>query len=281
MAKQLPPLNDSIIFALSRLVDDAQTDRRDPSHSEIGFCINQADLTRADPNSSGQTVGKAKRVRAVLSWALENDLGKGRTLVERLIAMVKSCGGFRPESPNYVRSEAVTNLRDAMAAEGFLLASDGDLRPQVLDSVTGVDLTRALEAYVRRAQKGAEDAALLAGTGKDLVEATAAHVLRELLSTTNESHNFPTLLGQAFVALDLKTPEHKTVPGEPPQHRLQRALYNAACAVNTLRNREGTGHGRPWLPSVTAEEARLAVQVMGCVAELLLGTLKLKTKRDG
>jgi len=57
---------------------------------------------------------------------------------------------------------------------------------------------------------------------------------------------------------------------------MQRALYDAACAVNTLRNKEGTGHGRPWLPSVSPEEARHATQVMGVVGELLLRTLKHK-----
>jgi hypothetical protein len=31
--KQRPPLNDSIAFALARMVDDVQTGRRDPSHS--------------------------------------------------------------------------------------------------------------------------------------------------------------------------------------------------------------------------------------------------------
>lgn len=276
MVRNLPPLNDSILFAVSRLVDDAQTATREPSHSDIEFCITRSGLTAGDPKSHGQTVGKAKRVRAVLNWAFEHDLESGRGFVEQLIAMVRGCGGFRAESPNYVGEDAGNNLREAMASEGFLLASDGDLRPQVLDSITGAELTNALEAYVRRAQKGAEDAALLAGTAKDLVEATAAHVLRELWSMSNPPHNFPTLLGQAFVALDLKTPADKPVDGEPAQHRLQRALYEAACAINTLRNKEGTGHGRPWLPSVTTEEARHAVQVMGCVAELLLRTLKQK-----
>jgi len=74
----------------------------------------------------------------------------------------------------------------------------------------------------------------------------------------------------AFVALKLKTPRDKVVAGEPPQQRLQRALYEAACAINTLRNKEGTGHGRPWPPSVTPNEAPDAVQVMGTVAELML-----------
>lgn len=109
--RQLPPLNDNIAFALARIVDDAQVATREPSHSDIEFCITSAKLTAGDPKAQGQVVGKAKRVRA----------------------------------------------------------------------------------------------------------------------------------------------------------------------VNTLRNKEGTGHGRPWLPSVSAEEARHAVQVMGTIAELLIRTLKQRT----
>lgn len=272
----LAPLNDGILFALARLVDDAQVATREPSHSDIEFCISRWKLTEGDPKSQGQVVGKAKRVRAVLSWAIENHYEGGRGFVEQLTSMVRSCGGFRTDSPNYVGQEAITNLRDAFASEGFLLSSDGELRALVLDTLSGMELTKALEGYVRRAQRGAEDAALLAGTSKDLVEATAAHVLREVWNTVNPPHNFPTLLGQAFVAIGLKTAEEKPVNGEPAQHRLQRALYDAACAINTLRNKEGTGHGRPWLQSVTAVEARHAVQVMGTVADLLLITLKQK-----
>jgi hypothetical protein len=275
--KQLPPLNDTIAYALARLVDDAQVEpKREPSHSSIDFCISKWKLTAGDPKTQGQLVGKAKRVRGVLNWAIENDFDRGRGFVAELTAMVRGCGGFRPESFNYVGGDAINSFREALASEGYVLGVEGELRPQVLDTLGGVELTVALEAYVRRAQRGAEDAALLAGTGKDFLEATAAHVLRERWPSTNPPHNFPALLGMAFVALDLKTPEDKRANGEPPQHRLQRALYEAACAVNTLRNKEGTGHGRPWAPSIGAAEARHAVRVMAVVAELLLETLKTK-----
>ena len=33
------PVNDAVIYALARLVDDAQRGRRDPSHSDIEFQI--------------------------------------------------------------------------------------------------------------------------------------------------------------------------------------------------------------------------------------------------
>jgi hypothetical protein len=275
--KQLPPLNDTILFALARVVDDGQQEnKREPSHSNIDFCVTQWKLSAGDPKAQGITVGKAKRVRAILSWAFDNDNQGGRGFVDQLTAMVRSCGGFRADSPNFVGESAINGLREALGTEGFILASDGELRPQVLDTLTGKELTKALESYVRRAQKGAEDAALLAGTSKDLVEATAAHVLLEVLGNANPPHNFQTLLGQAFIALGLKTSAHKQENGEPPQHRLHRALYDAACAINSLRNKLGTGHGRPWLPAVTPDEARHAVQVMGTVAELLLMNLKKK-----
>lgn len=274
--KQWPPLTDSIAFALARMVDDAQTERRDPSHSDIQFCITKWKLTQGDPNSQGQTVGKAKRIRSVLTWAIEHSFENGRGFVEQLVSLVRSCGGFRSGSPNYVGEEAITSLRDAMASEGFVLTSNGELRPAAVDALSGTELTEALASYVRRAQRGAEDAALVVGTGKDLLEAIAVHVLRECWGQNPSQSNFPTLVGQAFVAVGLKTPAESPVTGEPPQYRLQRALYDAACSVNTLRNKQGTGHGRPWLPSVTPEEARHATQVMGVVGELMLQALKKK-----
>lgn len=274
--KSRPPLNDAIAFALALMVDDAQKDRRDPSHSDIEFCITKWKLTQGDPKTQGQTVGKAKRVRAVSTWAIDHSFENGCGFVGQLIAMVQSHGGFRIGSPYYVGEEAIASLRDAMAAEGFVLSSDGALRPTALDSLSGIELTDALEAYVRRAQRGSEDAALVVGTGKDLLEAIAAHIQQECWGQKPAQANFPMLLGQAFVALDLKTPADTPVNGGPPQHRLQRALYDAACAVNTLRNKQGTGHGRPWLPTVTVAEARHATQVMGVVGDLLMRTLKQK-----
>ena len=66
---------------------------------------------------------------------------------------------------------------EAFGTEGFVLHGDGVLSPRVLDGLSGNDLTAALDGYVRRAKKGVADAALLTGTSKDLLEATAAHIL--------------------------------------------------------------------------------------------------------
>lgn len=270
------PLNDAIIIAVARLVDDAQKGTREPSHSDIEFQITRAGLAARDPRSQGQIVGKAKRVRAVLSWALENAPDSGEIFVAALIALVRGKGGFRRESPNFVGEDAIADAADAFRSEGYVLTAEGELQPTSIDTLSGAQLTSALEAYVRRARRGSEDAALLVGTGKDLLEATAAHVICERFGHYPQQANFPTLLGQAFTALGLATPLAPVQQSEPPQRRLERTLYEAGCAVNALRNREGTGHGRPWLPTVSDGEARAAIQLIGTVSGFLLSAHKAK-----
>jgi hypothetical protein len=268
------PVTDAIVIAVARLVDDAQVGTREPSHSDIEFQVNRAGLSAGDPKAQGQAVGKAKRVRAVLTWALEQAPEGGEIFVAALIAMLRGKGGFRNGSPNFVGEDAILDAIEAFRSEGFILSADGDLRSTSIDTLAGIELTAALEAHIRRARRGSEDAALLVGTGKDLVEAAAAHVIYERFGQYPQHSNFPALLGQAFVAVGMTTPQSPPQPGEPPQCRLQRALYEAGCAVNALRNKQGTGHGRPWLPSVSDGEARAAIQLMGIVAGFLLGAHK-------
>ncbi len=274
--RQRAPLSDAIIVAVASLVDDAQSERREPSHSDLEFEINRSGLSSGDPKTQGQTVGKAKRVRATLSWAVEHAPDEGEVCVARLIAMIRGKGGFRTDSPNFVGDEQIINATKAFAEEGYVLSSEGELLPATIDTLSGAGLTSALEAYVRRARRGSEDAALLVGTGKDLLEAAAAHVITERFGIKQQQFNFPTLLGQAFVALELTTSQTQQQANEAPQLRLQRAIYEAGCSVNALRNKQGTGHGRPWLPSVSDSEARAAIQLMGVVAGFLLAVHKEK-----
>lgn len=262
---------------MAGLVNDAQADKsREPTHSDIEFQVSRAGLTAADPKSQGQPVGKAKRVRAILSAALETAPDKGEILTASLIALVKAKGGFRESSPNYVGKEAIIDAVEAFRSEGFELSAEGELRTVALETLTGHKLTDALEAYVRRARRGSEDAALLVGTSKDLLEATAAHVISERYGHYPQQANLPTLLGQAFTALGLATPQVPPTQNEPPQRRLERALYEAGCAVNALRNKQGTGHGRPWAATVTDAEAKAAIQLIGIISSFLLTAHKTK-----
>lgn len=265
------PLSDTIVIALAQLIDDAQAPvRRDPSHDDLRHQIGRAGLSEGDPQAQGQAVGKAKRVRAVLSWALSNDEPAGQRFVQNFLAMLRGFGAFRETSSNYVGREAIENAVSAFASEGFDLSATGELRPVLLDNLSGLALTEALNAYVRRANRGAEDAALVTGTGKDLLEAVAAHIVQDRNGSYSPGWNFPMLLGQAYIALGLTTSQHPAQPNETAAMRMERAFFDLACSINTLRNKEGTGHGRPWLPSVSTAEAKIAIEAMGTVAEYLL-----------
>jgi hypothetical protein len=268
------PLTDVVIYAVARLIDDGQLkDKREPSHPDLQSLMDRSGVpAEADPNRNldlmGRQVGKEKRVHYVLNWALKNDLAAGERFVGGLIRMVRGLGGFRPGSPNYAGQDAVAGAIDAFRAAGFVLTSEGDLHPTLLDNLAGRDLTGALRLYVRRAQAGVTDAVLVTDTAKDLVEATAAHVLTEVFGGFAEVP-FPTLLGQAFAAVQLSA---SMKPVESAREQLDRRLYEAACSVNRLRNREA-GHGKPFLSSVTDSEARAAATIMGAVSARLLDCL--------
>lgn len=120
--------------------------------------------------------------------------------------MICGFGGFRSQSNNYVGRDSIETLRQAFRTEGYELSEDGDLRPVILDNLPEKEMTEALLAYAQRARKGVLDAALLVGTGKDLLEAVAKHVLLVKLNTCDSKGNFPYLLGQAFIAIEMKTP---------------------------------------------------------------------------
>lgn len=273
------PINDTTIYALARLVDDAQKERRDPSHSDIEFQIDKHGLQEADPNRAGPPVGKAKRIRSILNWAIDNDLSKAECFSAGIISTIRASGGFRESSPNFVGTDSILDLSEVLKGVGIVLGEDGSLSVVALETLSGKNLTVALRSYVNRAKKGVEDAALLVGTSKDLMEATAAHVLQELLGKYPTTVNFPTLLGQAFVALEMKTPEHPAEDTEHPRGRLERAMYEMACSINMLRNKEGSGHGRLWLPDLERYEAITAIEYMGILSELLLDKLEYKLKQ--
>ncbi len=268
------PISDSIIVAVSKLIDDAKVDpKREPTHYDFDVQIKKAGLTSADPKSQGQSVGKAKRVRATLNWAIENDRPAGSELISLILSQVRAVGGFRDSSPNFVGKEQILNAIGAFDSESFSLSEDGDIRPKVLGTLKGKHLTEALQAYAQRAKKGSEDAALLSGTGKDLLEATAKHIIQTKFGNHPANANFPTLFGQAYAALQMATPETPKAPNEPAIKDYERALFSMATSINRVRNKEGTGHGKLCVSALSSSESHSIIESVGIIAEFLLNRL--------
>jgi Abortive infection C-terminus len=266
-------LSEEVVSAVARFFEGG----RGPSHDELSRLFRRFGLEGADPQLRfpGEQIGKMKRVREVLSAAIDTDAPAAEQLIGGIVGSVKARGGFRSTSGNYAGEDLIQAAREAFRAQGYDLDPAGDLRPLLLNDLSGVAATEALAAYVRRAHAGSSDAALVLGTGKDLLEATARHVLVTKTGVYPPEGNFPATLYQAFDRLQLALPSQATIASLEQDARaaLQQALWLLAVAANRFRSEEGIGHGRPLPASVTEEEARLSIQAMALVSQLLLDTL--------
>ncbi|MDX6707421.1 MAG: hypothetical protein QOI48_3267 [Solirubrobacteraceae bacterium] len=242
------------------------------SHDQLEQLFAGAGLAGADP---GPGQGKAKRMRAVMDYAMARDRKAGALLVYRLVCSIRGHGGFREGDAAHIGEARYLNLRDAYRASNFELDRDGELRPRLLDAAPPLESDEVLRAYVRRIQQGATDAPLVTGTGKDLLDATARRVL-EVQGGTYRGHDFPGTLFHAFCAAGLPTPPSSAIEmltrdlSNDPRDRFKQVLYLLDCALNQLRNDQGTGHGRAFAPTVSDLEATVAAKGMALISELLL-----------
>lgn len=268
------PLTDAIATAVSQLVQA----ERPPSHDQLDRLFQRVGLASADPRTQNPMVGKLKRVRGVLTHALDSNPDAGAQLVSLLIDAIRAGGGFRPTSPSFIGDGPLRDAQDAFRSEGYDLDTEGILRPSLLDNLNEADLNEALARYVRRARAGAQDAALVTGSGKDLLEAVARHVLVTRTGAYDERMGFPGTLFHAFDQKGLATPAGPVMEAiekgldDDPRRRLAQLLYLLGVAINRLRNAEGTGHGRPFAPTVSDLEAKVAVEAMAIIGEFLLET---------
>ena len=274
----LPPLDYSIVTAVAGFIERSafKEGAKRPSHSDLGELFSRCGIAPGDPTGPGKNVGKQKRVDACLTWAIANNPKGGKQFVAQLIGKLQGWGGFNPDSENFIGRESIENACKAFTNSGWDLHPSGSLLPANLETLSGATLTEALAGYAKRAMEGADDSALVTGAAKDLLEATARHVLIERGRDRREveKFNFPTLLGMAFIELDMATQEHTRQAGEPADRDLERALHGVALAINKLRNHAGAGHGRPWLPNTSRESAATAARASGVVARRLLAELE-------
>ena len=266
-------LTDELASVLPRFCED----QRGPSHDELdrllrraGFDIGRVGARRVD----GELVGKMKRLRDAFGFALDNAPDRGWQLVVAFVPALKAAGRFRVGTEDYVGETIVSAAREAFSSIGYELDAEGNLRPRLIEDLGSLEANAVLLTYIRRAQRGATDAALVTGTAKDLLEATARHVLFRQTADYRPKDDFPTTLYGAFYALGLQ-PAPLLLPqlASDPHVAVEQCMYLLANAVNRLRNKEGTGHGRATPADLTEREARLSIQAMGLISQFMLDKL--------
>jgi Abortive infection C-terminus len=233
-------------------------------------------MAAVDPKRTDPNVTKEVRVRTVLGEAVSTNSTRAIQITDLLLARMRARGCFDPVSDHYPNDGAgvVAAAQRAFRRVGWELDDEGHLSPAV---PTGLDRhldRRAIEASIERIRRAPDDAALLIGTAKELLESTSRYVLEEIGQPARRNADFPELLYMARDRLDLLP--QRVDQGSPAAGTVREVydgLWKVAKAVNELRNAEGTGHGRTALPTVSAETARVIVQAAGLLSSLLLDTL--------
>ena len=257
-------LSEDLVTLLPRCVANVRGRSIGPTRNEILRLCKR--LGVAEPDDQG----KEMLVRSIMRQIIDGDPMVGEKFVTSFVAAVRACGGFFPDDENFIGEGEVRRLQHAFHREGWTLDDYGALQPRVLSGLDGRELTEALRAYVRRAQRGAGDAELVIGTSKCLEEAVARHVLNEATGGYSASMDFVSTLFAAYDRLGLAAPHTTDHLDADPYRELEIAIYFVGRAVNRLRNDRGDGHGRPTPPVATALEARLTAAGAALVAELLL-----------
>jgi len=272
------------LIGLGAVIGDFFEDGAGPSHDQLDQAFSRAGLSAGDPAPGGRTtfgsaLGKTKRVRQVFVYATDNDPKAGLALGAHLVTLLRADGCLSPASETFAGAAKVGRLRDVYDSLGYSLDSTGALRLKVVDNLTGTALTAALQSYVDRLNLNPDDAQLQVGTGKDLDEAAARHVLEQVTGSYpvgGSAGSFPVTLASAFTTVGFALPGRVDLDTDPHK-AVQQCLFLLATEVNRLRNDAGTGHGRPSGPRKTrplsSAEARIVARATALVAGALLDTL--------
>lgn len=246
-----------------------------PSHSSLDSVFARVGCADADPAPAAKrehdraanrmSVNKEQRLNAVFAAALRR--GKGRELTEAVLEQLRL-------TATDLAAPDVMPLKRALNRCGFSLTADGYLELASLATVTSHADRPAIEDQLARLRRAQDDAGLMLGTSKEMLESAAKYVLEELGFPPPAAADFPQLLYLARERLAIR-PEDIAATG--PQTAAVKKVLGAAATiaeqVNYLRNREGTGHGRTLPSGVSEEVAHLVVREACSVAELMFAAL--------
>ncbi|MDC8993691.1 abortive infection family protein [Mycobacterium marinum] len=214
------------------------------------------------------TPNKEIRVRRAIQAAVRRP-ARARQLIDSLLRDLRAGGHFDDDS---IPADALSRARRAFRKQGWILSDVGDLSEVSINLDTGG--RPALNEQLHRLQQANEDPALALGSAKDLLEAVAKFVLSELDWPIGKNADFGELWYFARERLNILPQQ---VAGDTPGANHIKAVLQSGWAiaeqVNSLRNLQGTGHGRTLPTGVTAELARLVVREACSVAEFTLSSL--------
>ncbi len=218
---------------------------------------------------TGQRRGLVESYYASADWSQES----ART------AFLRVCEAIISKPPNGDDS-AVATLKKTLQREGYEIDDLGRIRTRG-ESLAAVVVSQlsdesAIRLHLARIQDAADDRPEeVIGAAKDLIEATAKHVLVEMGESVPSTTNMLELtrLAQRKLMLhpEVLSPSRQ---GADTIKKILGALSTIAAGVVELRNLYGTGHGQVHRPlGLHARHARLTAQVAQAYVTFLLETM--------
>lgn len=244
-----------------------------PSHSKLTTAFLSGGYGDASPYVQGRmdNPNKETRIQRTVLAAIKRPDG-ARKLVDGLLVQLRLNGQFDTDWAGFDAMKFRT-LSRAFARSGWSLSNDGLLSP-----ISGIDLTTggrdALDEQITRIRGGTDDPGQLLGSAKDLLEAVSKFVLEEFSVPISKNAPFAQLWHLARERLGiLPTQVDMTLPGAESIRAILQSSWTIAEQVNTLRGKQGTGHGRTLPTGVSPELGLLVVREACSVAEYVLTTL--------
>ena len=275
------PVSDEVAATLCAFVAGGDG----PTHSVLTGVFGRAGygpVAPYDRNDPQVQPNKQDRVHGTVMAAVREP-GRSLDLVNGLLSQYRAFGCFRPNTDPAAeanRQERVAAAASAFARINWELTQQGELRPAGVGAVVSTEGRPAIEEQLERLRRATEDPGLMVGTAKEMLESTAKYVLEAFSVPYTANTDFDKLWHLARESLGL-TPQSvdTTQPGGKEVREILQSSWSIARMTNTLRNHEGTGHGRTLPTAVSPDIANLVVREACSVAELVLATLDSRQGR--
>lgn len=238
-----------VAFALRRLMERWQY----PTHAGLDDIFRRRGIEAPRYPASGEEVAKTRRLRDAFDQAAERSENTVKWLINDVVDEMRFQNLFA--HPGEERLELIENLRRELAAVGATLTPEGRIERGYL----GPEIFAGDRPTVDRLQaklRGSDlDPGAILGTAKDLLEATAKHLLREHAPDAQPA-DMPAVVTQAMRAAGLspRAPEIDG-PGGSSVAEIRQQVVKTAGIVAHYRNRGGDGHGHVELTDLSPQLA--------------------------
>lgn len=246
-----------------------------PSQSGLDDIFRKRGIDVPQIDDRGESWNKVRRLRAAFDAATVQGEVAVKWLVVDIVEEMRFKDVFTSRDPTSL--ELIEELRVALAGAGANLDLEGRIHPRYAGPEVAAGERDTVDRLQKILRKDDLDPGSILGTAKDLLEATAKHLLREHDPEARPG-DMPGIVTQAMSAAGLPTkPNEIDSPNAKAIAGLRNQVTKTAAAVAPLRNNGGDGHGHLEPTDVTPELADYIRHLTLAAALYLLSSVDGRT----